>query len=285
MHYAAKTRGKQQQKATNQCIQLNQQIQTLRTAVEVQKQLTGKDPLEQKLMQGVAETKVQGQSAAAVTPGVSLPSTTPAAKSSRLTPQAEATLMSFFSLQDMLSKEEAVVLAELANCEEVQLAAKVGAADGAREASMERLAGLTDEKGGIASPQCTGPLLTLMRSERSFEVRVAILDAVMHTGPVILTALAHGGGFCVAMESWLSHGNDERQTSFLRMLLKMLANVPLPKAVLSSSRIPKLITALQKYRGSTIAANATALLQQLYWACLSARLADFKASEQAAVCR
>ena len=41
-----------------------------------------------------------------------MPDVSPAAKSSRLTSQAEAMLLSFFALQDTLSKEDAVVLAQ-----------------------------------------------------------------------------------------------------------------------------------------------------------------------------
>ena len=44
--------------------------------------------------------------------GVTVPGTTPAAKSSCLSSRAESTLLSFFSLQDTLSKEDAVVLAQ-----------------------------------------------------------------------------------------------------------------------------------------------------------------------------
>jgi hypothetical protein len=50
--------------------------------------------------------------AAASGAGAVEPDTTPAAKSTRLTPEAEATLLSFFSLQDTLTKEAASVLAQ-----------------------------------------------------------------------------------------------------------------------------------------------------------------------------
>ena len=41
-----------------------------------------------------------------------------------------------------------------------------------------------------------GPLVLLMQQERSYEVRAAILDAVLHTGsPSILSAIAHAGNF------------------------------------------------------------------------------------------
>lgn len=72
-----------------------------------------------------------------------------------------------------------------------------------------------------------------------------------------------------AIESWMSHGTAERQTSFLRMLLKMLANVPIPKAVVSSSKLPKLLTDLQKYRyrasGSRSDQCQPALMQTIHY--------------------
>lgn len=47
-----------------------------------------------------------------------------------------------------------------------------------------------------------GPLVLLMRPERSYEIRVAILEAIQHSHTRVLTALVHTGSFTQVRRSF-----------------------------------------------------------------------------------
>ncbi|KAK9831242.1 hypothetical protein WJX74_009035 [Apatococcus lobatus] len=135
--------GQQRAKLVEQRAEFLQQVESLRAAVQRQMALTKQNPLAEELASDVKPSDPPAQADAPVMPAPepgSVPlSATPAAadawhmpsssalpmsppgKPAKLTGEAEQILLTFFALQDTLSKEDVVILASQAGCEEGQV--------------------------------------------------------------------------------------------------------------------------------------------------------------------
>lgn len=87
-----------------------------------------------------------------------------------------------------------------------------------------------------------------MRQETSWEVRTRQLEAILGTAsPPILVRLATTDMLRI-LEAWVWAADADRQTTFLRLLLQVLARLPLSTIILQASQSMKAVMALQRYR-------------------------------------
>eukprot|EP00884_Botryococcus_braunii_P018143 jgi/Botrbrau1/5011/Bobra.0396s0032.1 len=148
-----------------------------------------------------------------------------------------------------------------------------------RQARLERHRNFLDANGGIGRLEFVGELVALMGVEKSWEVRCEQLKAIHATSQsAILKRLCGVPPFLPTLESWLLAAEADRQTSFLRHLIRTLGILPLHSDMLSSSNLPKAVAKLQKYRYPDIADAATMLCET--WLKLQASTLLMQAPDQ-----
>eukprot|EP00884_Botryococcus_braunii_P018147 jgi/Botrbrau1/5015/Bobra.0396s0035.7 len=135
--------------------------------------------------------------------------------------------------------------------------------DLARE-RLERHLEFLDVNGGIGRLEFVGEFANLMGMEKSWEMRREQLRAILVTSEShtdIGKNLCEVPSFLPTLESWLLAAEGDQQTSFLRHLIPVLANLRLHRNVLCSSNLPKAVAELQNYRDPDIAQAATVLCE------------------------
>ncbi|BDA43477.1 hypothetical protein COCOBI_04-4890 [Coccomyxa sp. Obi] len=138
-------------------------------------------------------------------------------------------------------------------------------ADAAREAGLTELQRYLDAEGGIAAAKHAGPVASLMARAASAEVREALLHALLRTqSGQALAQLAGSGRVLDTLDSWARWAEIDKQSTLLRLLLRVLQRLPMPAALLRGSSLQKTVGRLQKYRSPGIAMAATAVLQHWY---------------------
>lgn len=89
----------------------------------------------------------------------------------------------------------------------------------------------------------------MMAQERSFEVRSVFLGAILRTGKVsVLAKLMAAGSLLVTLDEWVKEAEQERQTTFLRLIISALGRLPILAPQLRIAALPKSIMRLQKFK-------------------------------------
>ncbi|KAL0435850.1 UNVERIFIED_CONTAM: Homeobox protein LUMINIDEPENDENS [Sesamum radiatum] len=96
-------------------------------------------------------------------------------------------------------------------------------------------------------------IFSLMRKEDSFSGQVKLLRRILRIeNPSVLNWFLTEGGLMI-LATWLSEAAKEEQTSFLRVILKLLDNLPLRKALpVHMSAILQSVNRLRFYRTSGV---------------------------------
>ncbi|KAL0419997.1 UNVERIFIED_CONTAM: Homeobox protein LUMINIDEPENDENS [Sesamum radiatum] len=99
-------------------------------------------------------------------------------------------------------------------------------------------------------------IFSLMRKEDSFSGQVKLLRWILRVeNPSVLNWFLTEGGLMI-LATWLSEAAKEEQTSFLRVILKLLDNLPLRKALpVHMSAILQSVNRLRFYRTSGVFFN------------------------------
>ncbi|KAL0371418.1 UNVERIFIED_CONTAM: Homeobox protein LUMINIDEPENDENS [Sesamum angustifolium] len=106
-------------------------------------------------------------------------------------------------------------------------------------------------------------IFSLMRKEDSFSGQVKLLRWILRIeNPSVLNWFLTEGGLMI-LATWLSEAAKEEQTSFLRVILKLLDNLPLRKALpVHMSAILQSVNRLRFYRTSDISHRARTMLSK-----------------------
>ncbi|KAL6500364.1 hypothetical protein OROHE_025730 [Orobanche hederae] len=106
-------------------------------------------------------------------------------------------------------------------------------------------------------------IFSLMRKEDSFSGQVKLLKWILRIeNPSVLNGFLTEGGLMI-LATWLSEAANEEQTSFLRVVLKVLHYLPMIKALpVHMSAILQSVNRLRFYRASDISHRARVLLSK-----------------------
>ncbi|KAK9829992.1 hypothetical protein WJX72_009093 [[Myrmecia] bisecta] len=141
--------------------------------------------------------------------------------------------------------------------------AAIANADADRRMGHDALQRYLATDGGLAEASLAGPLATMMAHETSIDVRSAILSAILRTvSAETLARLTSYGQLHSTLEQWVCEGEADRQTTFLHLLLQVLAYLPMALPMLSGSNLAKSVGRLQKYRSTAVAKAAVELVRQ-----------------------
>ncbi|KAL3644793.1 hypothetical protein CASFOL_009973 [Castilleja foliolosa] len=107
-------------------------------------------------------------------------------------------------------------------------------------------------------------IFSLMRKEESFSEKVKLLKWILRMeNPSVLNWFLTEGGLMI-LATWLSEAAIEEQTSFLRVLLKVLHYLPMIKALpVHMSAVLQSVNSLRFYRTPDISHRARVLLSKL----------------------
>lgn len=127
---------------------------------------------------------------------------------------------------------------------------------------LDKLSAMLDEAGGLSSPRYAGTLLLQMQQAGCAEVRLAQLRAIAttHNIPVLMALVSTK--MLDLLSSWTKEAEADGQISILRLLLAVLAKLPISTPLLQASQLPRTLVKLTKHAHPKVSGAAAAVLQQ-----------------------